>query len=144
MDSSVVSQSVEERLTKEEWEAVNKLLSFQPDEDLGAKDLPNMIHYMFIVSISKAAARIVNINDTEIVCGRFENLHVSTKFKHRSTQCDLTLQYYGLSAPEGSLAQVCLYVLLPRECMNFLNDFVNKSPHDGHQYNTCVLLISSI
>ncbi|XP_051130647.1 uncharacterized protein LOC127251100 isoform X2 [Andrographis paniculata] len=110
-DSSVntkhVSQSVEERLTKEEWEAVNKLLSFQPEEDLSlsGKDIQNMIHYMIIVSISKAAARIVNIDNTEIVCGRFENLNISTKFKHRSTQCDVALQYYGLTSPEGSLAQ---------------------------------------
>lgn len=105
-----MSQSVEERLTKEEWEAVNKLLSYQPDEDLThiGKEMQNMIHYMIIVSISKAAARIVNINNTEIVCGRFENLNVSTKFKHRSTHCDVKLQYYGFSSPEGSLAQVCL------------------------------------
>ncbi|KAK6160946.1 hypothetical protein DH2020_004327 [Rehmannia glutinosa] len=107
VDTSSVSRSVEERLTKEEWEAVNKLLSYQPDEDLAhvGKDMQNMIHYMIIVSISKAAARIVNINNTEIVCGRFENLNVSTKFKHRSTHCVVTLQYYGLSSPEGSLAQ---------------------------------------
>ncbi|KAL3812236.1 hypothetical protein ACJIZ3_013504 [Penstemon smallii] len=107
MDSSGVSGSVEERLTKEEFEAVNKLLSYQPDEDLVqiGKDMQNMIHYMIIVSISKAAARIININNTEIVCGRFENLHVSTKFRHRSIHCDVALQYYGLSAPEGSLAQ---------------------------------------
>ncbi|CAA0829437.1 calcium-dependent lipid-binding family protein, partial [Striga hermonthica] len=107
VDTSSASRSVEERLTKEEWEAVNKLLSYQPDEDLAhtAKDMKNMIHYMIIVSISKAAARIVNINNTEIVCGTFENLNVATKCKHRSTHCDVTLQYYGLSSPEGSLAQ---------------------------------------
>lgn len=101
---------MEETLTKEEWEAVNKLLSYQPDEDLShiGKDIQSLIQYMVIVSIGKAAARIVNINNSEIVSGRFENLHVSTKFKHRSTQCDVTLQYYGVFAPEGSLAQVCL------------------------------------
>lgn len=100
-------------MTKEEWEAVNKLLSYQPDEDLAhvGRDMQNMIQYMTVVSISKAAARIVNINNTEIICGRFENLHVSTKFKHRSTHCNVTLQYYGLSAPEGSLAQVRISVL---------------------------------
>ncbi|CAI9779714.1 unnamed protein product [Fraxinus pennsylvanica] len=106
MDTS--SLSVEERLSKEEWEAINKILSYQPDEDLSLhvrKDIQNMIQYMIIVSISKVAARIININHTEIVCGRFENLHISTKFKHRSTLCDVTLKYYGLSAPEGSLVQ---------------------------------------
>lgn len=114
IDNSGVSRSVEERLTKEEWEAVNKLLSYQPEEDLAhiGKDVKNMIHYMIIVSISKAAAKIVNINNTEIVCGRFENLNVSTKFKHRSVHCDVTLQYYGFSSPEGSLAQVCLSAVL--------------------------------
>lgn len=112
MDTS--SLSVEERLSKEEWEAINKILSYQPDEDLSLhvrKDIQNMIQYMIIVSISKVAARIININHTEIVCGRFENLHISTKFKHRSTLCDVSLKYYGLSAPEGSLVQVCVHSL---------------------------------
>lgn len=110
IENSSVSGSVEEKLTKEEWEAVNKLLSFQPDEDLAqtGKDVQNMIHYMIIISISKAAARIVNIDNTEIVCGRFENLNVSTKLKQKSIHCDVTLQYYGFSSPEGSLVQVCL------------------------------------
>jgi vacuolar protein sorting-associated protein 13A/C len=66
-----------------------------------------MIHYLVTLSIGQAAARIIDINQTEIVCGRFEQLHVSTKFKHRSTQCDVLLRFYGVSAPEGSLAQVC-------------------------------------
>ncbi|CAL5415223.1 unnamed protein product [Camellia sinensis] len=72
MDASGGAESVQERLTKDEWQA---------------------------------AARIVNINQTEIVCGRFEQLLVSTKFKHWSTHCDVTLRFYGLSAPEGSLVQ---------------------------------------
>ncbi|KAH6816807.1 calcium-dependent lipid-binding family protein [Perilla frutescens var. frutescens] len=107
IENSSVSGSVEERLTKEEWEAVNKLLSFQPDDDLvqSGKDVQSMIHYLINVSISKAAARIVNIDNIEIVCGRFENLNVSTKLKQKSTHCDVTLQYYGFSTPEGSLAQ---------------------------------------
>ncbi|KAH6757936.1 calcium-dependent lipid-binding family protein [Perilla frutescens var. hirtella] len=104
---SVTQSVLEERLTKEEWEAVNKLLSFQPDDDLvqSGKDVQSMIHYLINVSISKAAARIVNIDNIEIVCGRFENLNVSTKLKQKSTHCDVTLQYYGFSTPEGSLAQ---------------------------------------
>ncbi|CAI9119065.1 OLC1v1020728C1 [Oldenlandia corymbosa var. corymbosa] len=105
------SPVVQEKLTKEEWHAINKLLSYQSDEDLTlhhGKELQNMIRYLVDVSISRAAARIINIHDTEIACGTFENLHVSTKLKHRSTHCDLTLKFYGLSAPEGSLAQsVC-------------------------------------
>ena len=66
-----------------------------------------MVHYLVTLSIGQAAARIIDINQTEIVCGRFEQLHVSTKFKHRSIQCDVLLRFYGVSAPEGSLAQVC-------------------------------------
>lgn len=110
-DSSEGSQLEEERLTKEEWQAINKLLSYQSDEDLvpySGKEMQNMIRYLVDVSISKAAARIINIDQTEIACGRFENLHVSTKFRNRSTDCDVTLKFYGLSAPEGSLAQVCV------------------------------------
>lgn len=105
------SQLTEERLSKEEWQAINKLLSYQPDEDLmshSGKDLQNMIRFLVTVSISQAAARIININQTEILCGRFEQLNVSAKFKHRSTHCDVRLRFYGVSAPEGSLAQVCL------------------------------------
>ncbi|KAL5782083.1 hypothetical protein ACOSP7_007112 [Xanthoceras sorbifolium] len=105
------SHLTEERLTKEEWLAINKLLSYQPDEELmphSGKDMQNMIRYLVTVSIAQAAARIISINQTEILCGRFEQLHVSTKFKHRSTHCDVVLRYYGLSAPEGSLAEsVC-------------------------------------
>ncbi|XP_057959044.1 uncharacterized protein LOC131151699 [Malania oleifera] len=110
-DASEGSQLVEERLTKEEWQAINKLLSYQPDEELtlhSGKDMQNMIQYLVNISIGQAAARIVSENQTEIVCGRFEQLHVSTKFKHRSIHCEVLLRFYGLSAPEGSLAQsVC-------------------------------------
>lgn len=67
-----------------------------------------MIHLLVNVSIGHAAARIVSMNQTEIVCGRFEQLHVSTKFKHRSTHCDVLLRFYGLSSPAGSLTQVFL------------------------------------
>lgn len=114
-DASEKSESVQERLTKEEWQAINKLLSYQPDEDLTVnfgKDSQSMVHFLVDVSIGQAAARIIDISQTEIVCGRFEQLHVSTKFKNRSTHCDLTLRFYGLSSPEGSLAQVCFYIIL--------------------------------
>lgn len=69
--------------------------------------MQNMIRYLVTVSVEQAAARIIDINQTEIVCGRFEQLQVSTKLKNRSTHCDVSLKLYGLSAPEGSLAQVC-------------------------------------
>ncbi|KAJ9559357.1 hypothetical protein OSB04_013971 [Centaurea solstitialis] len=70
--------------------------------------MQNMTQRMVIVSIGQAAARIVNVNKTEIGCGRFEQLQVCAKFKHRSIYCDLTLKFYGLSSPEGSIAEsVC-------------------------------------
>lgn len=110
-DVSEGSQLTEERLTKEEWQAINNLLSFQPDEEKSlhlGKDMLNMIQFLVTVSIGQAAARIISMTDTEIVCGRFEQLNVSTKVKHRSIHCDVSLRFYGLSAPEGSLAQsVC-------------------------------------
>ncbi|GMI70230.1 hypothetical protein like AT1G48090 [Hibiscus trionum] len=105
------SQLTKEGLSKEEWQAINNLLSYQPDEDLmsqSGKDLQRMIRFMVTVSINQAAVRIIDKNLTEIVCGRVEQLHVSTKFKHRSIHCDVRLRFYGVSAPEGSLAQsVC-------------------------------------
>ncbi|KAL8205058.1 hypothetical protein R6Q57_010681 [Mikania cordata] len=108
LDAPERSQTVADRLSKEEWQSLNNLLSFQPDEELTSqfgKDVQNMTQRMVIVSIGQAAARIININEIEIVCGRFEQLQVCTKFKHRSIYCDVKLKFYGLSAPEGPLCQ---------------------------------------
>ncbi|XP_044499300.1 uncharacterized protein LOC123220770 isoform X3 [Mangifera indica] len=102
------SKLVEESLTNEEWQTINKLLSYQSGEELmphSGKDMQNMIKYLVTVSIGQAAARIMSINETEILCGRFEQLHVSTKVKHHSTHCDILLKFCGLSSPEGSLAE---------------------------------------
>ena len=99
----------QEKLTKDEWKAINNLLSYQPDGELAlysGKDAHNMIHFLVDVSIGQAAAKIIDIHGTEVLCGRFVQLNVSTKFKQRSTCCDLSLKFYGLYAPEGSLAQV--------------------------------------
>ncbi|KEH32375.1 calcium-dependent lipid-binding-like protein [Medicago truncatula] len=107
-DASEEQQLKEERLTTEEWQAINKLLSFQPEEELmlrSAKDAQNMVQFLVTVSIGQAAARIISVNQVELVCGRFEQLDVSTKFRHHSVYCDVLLKFYGLSAPEGSLTQ---------------------------------------
>ncbi|XP_021714350.1 uncharacterized protein LOC110682332 isoform X2 [Chenopodium quinoa] len=110
-DGSDVSELTQEKLTKEEWQAINNLLSYQPDGELAlysGKDGQNMVQFLVDVSIGQAAAKIIDIHGTEVLCGRFELLKVSTKLKHRSTCCDLSLRFYGLYAPEGSLAQsVC-------------------------------------
>ncbi|KAM3341348.1 putative protein isoform X1 [Capsicum galapagoense] len=105
-DTSEEAKTLEDQLTREEWQAINNLLSYQPDEELALQHgKENMIQYLINVSISRAAARIIDIGEIEIVGGRFENLCVSTKIKHRNSHCDLTLKFYGLYAPEGSLAQ---------------------------------------
>ncbi|KAK3154093.1 hypothetical protein QOZ80_2BG0185880 [Eleusine coracana subsp. coracana] len=109
-DTTQLQQQLDEKeqLTKEEWQAINKLLSYQPDEDLSfpvEKVSPNTIRFLVEVSIGQAAARIINIDQTEVLCGRFEQLLVVTKLYPKSTQCDITLKYCGLSSPEGSLAQ---------------------------------------
>ncbi|XP_010266663.1 PREDICTED: uncharacterized protein LOC104604129 isoform X2 [Nelumbo nucifera] len=106
--SSEVPKLMEERLTKEEWQTINNLLSYQPDEDLPSvtgKDTSNMLQFLVNVSIGQAATRIISIDQTEIVCGRFEQLNITTKLYQRSTHCDVSLRFYGLSAPEGSLLQ---------------------------------------
>lgn len=69
----------------------------------------NMTQSLVTISIGQAAARIINMNQMEIVCGRFEQLDISMKFKNRSIYCDVLLKFCGLSAPEGSLAEVCLF-----------------------------------
>lgn len=99
----------DEKLTKEEWKAINKLLSYQPEEEVtfySGKDLQNMVQYSVNIYIERGAARIISCNETEIVCGRFERLQISTKHYHKSINCDASLRFYGLSAPEGSLVQV--------------------------------------
>lgn len=104
-----MSELTQEKLTKEEWQAINNLLSYQPDGELAmysGKDGQNMIQFLVDVSIGQAAAKIIDIHGTEVLYGRFEQLNVSTKLKNRSTCCDLSLRFYGLYAPEGSLAQV--------------------------------------
>ncbi|CAM9004161.1 unnamed protein product [Rhodiola kirilowii] len=95
-------------ISKEEWQAINKLMSYQPDEDVNlgsGKDMKNWIRYLVAISIEQASARIVSDTETEILCGRFEQLLISTKFRHHSTDCDMSLRFYGLSSPEGSLAE---------------------------------------
>ncbi|GAB2300237.1 hypothetical protein Dimus_034275 [Dionaea muscipula] len=108
VDDSNAAELTERKFTKEEWQAINNLLSYQPEEELtlhSGKDMPNVIQFLIDVSICQAAAKIIDLNKTEIICGRFEQLNVSTKFKHQSTQCDVSLRFYGLSSPEGSLAE---------------------------------------
>lgn len=128
-DDSDVSELTQEKLTKEEWQAINNLLSYQPDGELSlysGKDGQNMVQFLVDVSIGQAAAKIIDIHGTEVLCGRFELLNVSTKLKPRSTCCDLSLRFYGLYAPEGSLAQVAssFFSLLMRSMSLHLYMFV--------------------
>lgn len=84
------------------------MLSYEIDEvTTTGKEMHDMILFLIDVSIDQAAARIVSIDQTEILCGRFEHLNVTTKLYHKSVQCDVLLRFCGLSAPEGTLAQVC-------------------------------------
>ncbi|XP_078179744.1 uncharacterized protein LOC144573852 isoform X2 [Carex rostrata] len=98
----------EEKLTKEEWQAINKLISYHQQEDDTLSPIgklsPNMIVFLLDVSITQAAARIINIDGVEVLCGRFEHLHVATKLYSKSICCDMSLKYCGLSSPEGPLA----------------------------------------
>lgn len=98
----------EEKLTKEEWQAINKLISYHQQEDDTLSPVgklsPNMIIFHLDVSITQAAARIINIDGVEVLCGRFEHLHVATKLYSKSICCEMSLKYCGLSSPEGPLA----------------------------------------
>ncbi|XP_020520361.1 uncharacterized protein LOC18430003 [Amborella trichopoda] len=108
VEYSKESHLLEDRLTKEEWLAINKILSYQSDEEMNfpfGKDSQNTIHFLVNISIGQAAARIINIRQTEIICGRFEHLQICTKFCPKSIQCNIKLRFYGLSSPEGSIVQ---------------------------------------
>ena len=90
-------------------------MSYQTDEDLSLpveKVSPNAIQFVMDVSIGQAGARIINIDRTEVLCGRFEQLQVVTKLYPKSTRCGVNLKYCGLSSPEGSLAQVSVYEII--------------------------------
>ncbi|KAI4370200.1 hypothetical protein MLD38_018571 [Melastoma candidum] len=107
-ESSEGSQIIEGKLTKEEWQAINNLLSHERDEDFDmtcSKDMQNMARILVTIAIGQAGARIFNRNGTEVVHGRFEQLDVSAKLKSRSKHCHVSLKFYGLSSPEGSIAE---------------------------------------
>ncbi|XP_078433928.1 calcium-dependent lipid-binding family protein isoform X2 [Wolffia australiana] len=98
----------EKKLSKEEWELLNKLLSYYTDDDArmpSGNDARSLIRLLVDVSIFHAAARIVSMNHTEILCGRFDQLQVTAKMYKRTVHYDLSLKFYGLSSPEGSLIQ---------------------------------------
>ncbi|KAJ8645273.1 hypothetical protein MRB53_007021 [Persea americana] len=83
------------------WSASSKKLAIDKDNEesqLGQED-------RLTKEECQAAARIITTNQTEIICGRFEQLEVTTKRYYRSVHCDVSLKFYGLSAPEGSLAE---------------------------------------
>ncbi|KAH9312824.1 hypothetical protein KI387_027859, partial [Taxus chinensis] len=108
-ESQGVSDSpVPGRLTKEEWNKLNDLLRYDPLEEfsvLSDKEPPNMVQVALDATIRQSAARIVNNQKLEIMCGKFENLQVGLRLYPKSIHCDLKLKFYGLSAPEGSLIQ---------------------------------------
>lgn len=107
---------IDEKLIKEEWQAINNFLSFQFDGEfvlyLG-KDVQNMIQFLIDVFIGQVVVKIINIYNIEVFCGRFEQLNVLIKFKYRSIYCDVLLKFYGLYVLEGFFVQVvfCLEIL---------------------------------
>lgn len=86
------------------------MLSYNVEEHVTTipeKDSHLMILFLIDISIGQASACIVSIDQSEIVCGRFEQLNITTKLYHKRIKCDVLLRFCGLSAPEGTLAQVC-------------------------------------
>lgn len=96
------------QLTKEEWKKLNELLSYNSANNffvLSDKEPPDMLQYSLDATVGQSAARIVNNQNLEIICGKFESLHVGLRCYPKSTRCDTKLKLYGVSAPEGSLIQ---------------------------------------
>ncbi|KAL2613699.1 hypothetical protein R1flu_025391 [Riccia fluitans] len=95
------------QLTKEEWNKINELLSYKPDEDLSLSrpEAPNMLQTALEVSVGRSAASLLDKEGTEILCGTFENLQISLMRYPKTEKCDVQLKYYGLSAPEGRLIE---------------------------------------
>ncbi|KAL3679175.1 hypothetical protein R1sor_022131 [Riccia sorocarpa] len=95
------------QLTKEEWNQINELLSYNPDEDLSLSrpEAPNMLQTALEVTVGRGAASLLDKEGTEILCGTFEDLQVSLMRYPKTEQCDVKLKYYGLSAPEGRLIE---------------------------------------
>ncbi|PTQ34792.1 hypothetical protein MARPO_0076s0036 [Marchantia polymorpha] len=96
------------QLTKEEWNKINDLLSYRPDEDLSTlsdPEAPNMLQTALEVSIKRSAASLLDKEEREILCGTFETLQVSLMRYPKTEKCDVKLKFYGLSAPEGRLIE---------------------------------------
>ncbi|XP_024542530.1 uncharacterized protein LOC9648284 isoform X1 [Selaginella moellendorffii] len=94
------------QLTKEEWNKINELLSYQPGQDyplLSTQEPQNMLQTMLDVTIKQSLACIKDSTDLVILCGTFSNLNVSLKLFPKTFFCDTKLTYYGLSSPEGPL-----------------------------------------
>lgn len=96
------------QLSKEEWKKLNELLSYHSAENffvLSDKEPPDMLQVSLDATVGKSAARIVDNQNLEIICGKFESLHVGLRLYPKSIHCDTKLKLYGVSAPEGSLIQ---------------------------------------
>lgn len=113
-------------LTTEEWNKINDLLSYRPEEEssaLSSPEAPNMLQTELEVSIGRSGAEVLDQNEVQILCGRFEDLQVSLLRYPKSEKCDVKLKFYGLSAPEGGLIEVD-YQLWTRKtlCLNKSNE----------------------
>ncbi|CAM6102066.1 unnamed protein product [Calypogeia fissa] len=95
-------------LTTEEWNKINDLMSYRPEEEslaLSSQEAPNMLQMEIEVSIGRSGAEVLDQREMQILCGRFEDLQVSLLSYPKSQKCDVKLKFYGLSAPEGGLIE---------------------------------------
>jgi vacuolar protein sorting-associated protein 13A/C len=95
-------------LTNEEWNKINSLLSYQPEEDTSKQEAPDMMQFALDVRVQQCTARVLDRKKMEILCGTFEDLQVGLKVYPKTLACEGKLQFYGLSAPEGVLIEVLL------------------------------------
>ncbi|KAJ7520814.1 hypothetical protein O6H91_19G024000 [Diphasiastrum complanatum] len=104
----VTGQPASGHFTKEEWSKLNELLSYQPGQESplsSGQEAPNMLQTALDVTIQHSAASIINSKGLEVLCGSFENLQIALDVYPKSLICNVKLQFYGLSAPEGSLIE---------------------------------------
>lgn len=80
-------------------------MSYKPGEE-ASQEAANMLQITYSVTIQRSAARVLDRNNVEILCGTFVNLQVGLRMYPKTVQSELRLQFYGLSAPEGPLLEV--------------------------------------
>ena len=92
--------------TKEEWEKINELLNHHPGEDPLLQEAADSLQMSVDAIIKESSVRIFDQNRVEILGGSFMALCVGINMYMKTLECNVKLQSYGITVPEGPLIKV--------------------------------------